>query len=166
MPDPRVHGDRSNGHAHTGAGDDATTSRDTLAQWLLTTEMSADDASSGESAAVGRVFDKLSQRLALLITPIGAEALLARAVHLSRKQFAFLDDIQALPKEASLIHRLREAAASVEPRQAHEGVVLVLATLIGLLESFIGQDLTWRLLGDVWPGVMVPVAAADANQGD
>ena len=107
-------------------------------------------------AAAVRVFDKLSRRLAVLITPIGAEALLARAVHLSRATYPFLDHVEAKPKGTSLIATLQAAAANVEPSQAQEGFVLVLGTLVGLLESFIGKDLTFRLLRDVWPELPLP----------
>jgi hypothetical protein len=41
----------------------------------------------------------------------------------------------------------------VEPSQADEGFVGVLGALVGLLVSFIGEDLTFRLLRDVWRDV-------------
>jgi hypothetical protein len=127
-----------------------------LAQWLVTAEMGAAEGGMAGSAAAGRVFEKLSQRLAQLITPVGSEALLTRAVHLSRTEFPFLARAQAAPNTVSLIDRLRDIAASVEPSQAHEGFVIVLGTLVGLLESFIGKDLTFRLLRDVWPELPLP----------
>ncbi len=102
-------------------------------------------------AAAGRVFDKLSQRLAELITPVGSEALLRRAVHLSRLEFPFLAGGQLLPNTDPLIDRLRDAAATVDPSQAQAGLLAVLGTLVALLDSFIGNDLTLRLLRDVWP---------------
>ena len=37
------------------------------------------------------------------------------------------------------------------PTQAYAGFVAVLGTLIALLVSFIGEDLTSRVLRDVWP---------------
>jgi hypothetical protein len=135
-----------------------------LARWLVTTEMGAAKGALSGSAAAGRVFDKLSQRLAQLITPVGSEALLMRAVHLSSAEFPFLDRVQATPATASLIDRLRETAATVEPVQAHEGFVLVLGTLVALLDSFIGRELTLRLLRDVWPELPVtPHSPPDAQ---
>jgi hypothetical protein len=59
-------------------------------------------------ATAERVLEKLSQRLAQLITPVG-------------------------------------------PSEAREGFVVLLGTLIALLVSCIGDDLTFRVLGDVWP---------------
>ena len=103
------------------------------------------------AAAAGRVFVKLSQRLAQLITPVGAEALLKRAVHLCHARFPFLDTVEARRHDRLGGRPAASSAASIESSQAHEGFVMVLATLVTLLESFIGQDLTFRLLGDVWP---------------
>ena len=136
-----------------------------LARWLVTTEMGAHDGPLAGAAAAERVFEKLSHRLAQLITPVGAEALLMRAVHLSRVDFPFLGVVPRTPNtHISLIERLREAAAAVEPSEAHEGFVGVLGTLIGLLVSFIGEDLTFRLLRDVWPALpMSPRPPPDAQ---
>jgi hypothetical protein len=122
-----------------------------LARWLVTTEVGDAEGRPADPAAAGRVFDKLGQRLAQLITPVGSEALLRRAVHLTHTEFPFLDGVQAASSVDPLTTRLREAAATVEPSQAQEAFVSVLGTLVALLESFIGQDLTFRLLRDVWP---------------
>jgi hypothetical protein len=81
--------------------------------------------------------------------------LLRRAVHLSRAEFPFLAAIDAALNNSSVIDALRESAARADPGQAHEGFLNVLATLVTLLESFIGEDLTFRLLRDVWPELPV-----------
>jgi hypothetical protein len=134
-----------------------------LARWLVATEMGADERPLAGSVAAERAFEKVSQRLAQLITPLGAEALLMRAVHLSRSEFPFLGDIPG-GTTPSLIERLRETAVTVEPSQAHEGLVSVLGSLVGLLVAFIGEDLTFRLLRDVWPALpMSPQPPPDAQ---
>jgi hypothetical protein len=149
---------------HVMLADARMQAHEAIARWLINCEM-GDEGSRAGTAAAARVFDKLSQRLAVLITPIGAEALLARAVHLSRATFPFLDQVQGAPKETPFIARLSATAATVAPRQADEGLMLVLGRLIGLLESFIGQDLTLRLLRDVWPDLpKVPQTAPDVDQ--
>lgn len=125
--------------------------------------MGANHGPLGGPAAAERVFEKLSLRLAQLITPVGSEALLKRAVHLSRAEFPFLGGVPAAPTQ-SLIEGLRETVVTVEPSQADEGLVSVLGTLVGLLVSFIGEDLTFRLLRDVWPAVpMSPPPATDTQ---
>jgi len=113
--------------------------------------MGASEGPLAGSLAAGRVFEKLSQRLNHLITPVGSEALLRRAVHQSRTEFPFLSQVQLTTGADPLIDRLREAAGTVEPSQADAGFVSVLGTLVALLDAFIGKDLTFRLLRDVWP---------------
>ena len=129
----------------------AIPSHHALARWLVTTELGDSEEGLLAPVAAERVFQKLSHRLARLITPVGCEALLARAVHLSRAEFPFVDGAQTTRKVYSLTQRLRDSAANVGPGQAREGFVAVLGTLIGLLVSFIGEDLTSRVLRDVWP---------------
>jgi hypothetical protein len=129
----------------------ATPAHHALARWLVTTETGAAEGPQAGPVAAERVFDKLSQRLAQLITPVGSEALLRRAAHLSRAEFPFLDGVQGAPNTDALIDRLRETAATVEPGEAYAGYVVLLATLVALLESFIGKDLTVRILRNVWP---------------
>jgi hypothetical protein len=120
-------------------------------RWLLTTEQGDAEGPLAERAAAGRVFHKLSQRLAQLIAPVGFDALLTRAVHLSLAEFPFLDGVQAAPNTAALIDALCETAANVEPSQAHEGFLTVLGNMVALLDVFIGERLTLGLLRDVWP---------------
>src|SRR6266700_1262617 len=68
----------------------ASFSRLPLVRWLLTTELGDAEGPVAERAAVGRVFHKLSQRLAQLIASVGFDALLTRAVHLSLAEFPVL----------------------------------------------------------------------------
>ena len=44
-----------------------------------------------------------------------------------------------------------ELGAKVAPDEILEGCVVLLAQLLGLLVAFIGEDLTLRLVRDVWP---------------
>jgi hypothetical protein len=71
-----------------------TPAHQALARWLVTTEMGAADGPLAASEAAERVFGKLTKRLAELITVVGADALLARAVHLSSAAFPFLGGAQ------------------------------------------------------------------------
>jgi hypothetical protein len=133
----------------------ATTSQQTVARGLLTAELVA-DGTLADSAAARQVLDKLGQRLALLITPMGSAALLRRAIHLSRAEFSFLDAVEAAPNTHSQIEMLCETASAVEPSQAHEGLVAVIGTMVALLELFIGERLTFRLLSELWPELAIP----------
>jgi hypothetical protein len=136
-----------------------------LARWLLTAEVGDAGRLPVDSAAALRVFHKLSQRMALLLSAVGSDALLRRAVHLSRAEFPFVGGIQTAPDAESLIPGLGQAATTVEPDQAHEGFVTVLGNLIALLDLLIGEHLAFRALQDVWPALPMfqPVQSGRTN---
>ena len=46
---------------------------------------------------------------------------------------------------------LDELGAQVDPDEIFEGCVVLLAQLLGLLVAFIGENLTLRLVREVWP---------------
>lgn len=130
----------------------ATPRQQATARWLLTAELGdGEGALAGPVAAAERVFQKLSDRLAGLFTLIGSEALVARAVDLSHAEFPFLDEARTARHADALTLRLWDCAAGAVPDQAREGFEAVLGTLIALLILFIGEDLTFRVLREVWP---------------
>ena len=142
----------------------ATPSQHAVAQWLLTAEGVDAERRLAAPAAAEQVFWKLSQRLAQLITLVVADALLARAVHLSRAEFPFLDRAQTARSAAAWTLRLRESAEGAESSQAAEGFEAVLAILIALLISFVGEDLTLRVLREVWPELPMPQSVQPTRQ--
>ncbi len=91
---------------------------------------------------------KLCQRLAQLITVVGYRALLARALHLARGEFPFLEGVRA---EDGGFDGLRAKTEDVEPATLRAALTTVLGSVIGLLSTFIGEDLAVRLVRDVWP---------------
>jgi hypothetical protein len=131
----------------------ATPSQRTLARWLLASEPGTAEGSASGLDAAATVFDKVNYRLSQLITPTGSEAVLRRAVRLSRVEFPVLDRVDAVTPAGSVVARLCEAATTVEPDQAHEGLVSVLGNMVAVLELLIGEDLAFRALHDVWPSL-------------
>jgi hypothetical protein len=110
-----------------------------LALWLLEDGMGdARDPEALLDAADGAC-QKLYRRLAKLVTVVGYQALLSRALHLARGEFPFLDGVRAGAPEGDCLDGLRAALTSV------------LANVIELLTIFIGDDLALRLVRDIWP---------------
>ena len=132
-----------------------------LARWLLAREMDDRQDPAALSDAADRASQKLCQRLTMLVTPAGSHALLARALHLARAEFPFLEGVQACPPPEICLVGVRERVHGVEPALAQHGLAAILASLIGLLITFIGEDLALRLVRDVWPDV--PPVAANFN---
>jgi len=132
-------------------------SRQRLGQWLLAQELANGGVSEDEVvAAAERACHKLGDRLARLLTMAGYQALLARSLYLAKARFQFLDGVGPGAAPDTCLDGLRERARDVEPTQLQEGIGAVLANLIGLLDTFIGEDLALRLVREAWPDAPRP----------
>ena len=119
---------------------DALTTRE-LAQRLLAFEAVEAGTTNADTHAVGRVCDKLRRPLTTLAGAAGFRSLLARALTLAKQESPVIAAWE-VNSDGSLQGLNGEAAQS--------GAVLI-AQLIGLMITFIGESLTLRLLHDVWP---------------
>ena len=122
-----------------------------LARWLLTAEMR--DAAGPEvlNDAVERVCQKLSRRLAAIITVVGYRALVGRALHLARADFPLLNMVRVASTDDSCFEGLAQHLPDTDFDAMQDALTAVLASIITLLDTFIGEDLVLRLLGDIWP---------------
>jgi hypothetical protein len=66
-----------------------------VANWLLSQQLNTASDPARVTEAAECVLRKLLRRLAMLITPIGCQALLSRALHLARADFPFLGRLEA-----------------------------------------------------------------------
>ena len=114
------------------------------AQRLLAYEAAASSA-SGENTAVFRVVEKLRRPLCTLAGATGFRTLLARALLLAQAQVASLSAVRVQP-DGSLT-----GLPEIDHEQATAGGVLLLAQLLGLLVTFLGAELTLRLVREGWP---------------
>ena len=124
---------------------DALTTRE-LAQRLLAFEAVEAGTTNADTHAVGRVCDKLRRPLTTLAGAAGFRSLLARALTLAKQESPVIAAWE-VNSDGSLQGLNGEAAQS--------GAVLI-AQLIGLMITFIGESLTLRLLHDVWPDLPSP----------
>jgi hypothetical protein len=118
---------------------DAPTTRE-LAQRLVDYEEVETSPAVADMHAVCRVCDKLRRPLTTLAGAAGFRSLLARALTLAKQESPVLGAWE-IKSDGSLEGLNGEAAQS--------GAVLI-AHLIGLMITFIGESLTLRLLHDVW----------------
>lgn len=91
------------------------------------------------------VSEKLRRPLSTLVGATGFRALLARALALTKAQVPGLGALQIKP-DGSL-----DGLGEVGDDQRSEAGALVIAQLLVLLDVFIGDTLTQRLLADIWP---------------
>lgn len=80
----------------------------------------------------------------------GFRALLARALVLAAADAPWLGSVRVTAGGA--LEGLDGAAAPVSEKAFVRGGVELIAQLLGLLTTFIGDDLTLRLVREVWPG--------------
>jgi hypothetical protein len=94
-----------------------------------------------DAHATCRVCEKLRPPLVTLTGTAGYSSLLSRALTLAKREVLALSELQVRP-DGSLECLGGEAA------QANPALV---AYLLSLLITFIGEDLTMRLVHDIWP---------------
>jgi hypothetical protein len=122
-----------------------------LVSWLLAKEVGAAGDAADLSGAAEQVCQKLSRRLSRLVSPAGSQAILARALHLARAEFAFLDGVRAGTAPEACLRGLDAHVLDVNASEVRKGLLAVLGLVLDLLVAFIGEDLTLRLVREVWP---------------
>ena len=96
-----------------------------------------------------RVCDKLRLPLNILVGAVGYRSLLTRALMLAKSETSWFDG--STVDAGGSITPSAEAAATLESAEGAQAGAAVVAHLIGLLISIIGESLTVRLLQDIWP---------------
>jgi hypothetical protein len=120
-----------------------------LAQRLLTYEAVAGKNSETTESAAFRVCAKLRRPLITLAGVAGFRSLLSRALTLARAEAPSLSAVQ-IAADGSL-QGLDELEPQIDKDQAREGGAILIAQLIGLLLTFIGEGLTLSMVQAVWP---------------
>jgi hypothetical protein len=133
-----------------------------LAQRLLSYEASTANTSEPLETATLRVYLKLRQRLSELAGSAGFHALASRSLVLARSEVPSLSAVRIatdgnLEGLSSIEH-----STKVEQDRVHEGGVILISRLLGLLFIFLGEALTLSLLREAWPGT----ALDDRNSGN
>ena len=117
-----------------------------LARRLLSYEAAVGENS--ESAA-SRVYEKLRQPLCSLAGAAGFRSLLTRALALARAEAPSLSAVQ-VGADGSL-----KGLDDLEPQSGKDlsktGGAVLIAQLLGLLLTFVGEGMTLRLVQNVWP---------------
>jgi len=114
-----------------------------IADQLIAFESTSKSISEADANATCRVCEKLRRPLITLAGTAGFSSLLQRALALARREAPVLDDVSVEP-DGSLKGLEGSAAMATSVLVAH---------LLSLLITFIGQTLTMRLLHDIWPNM-------------
>jgi hypothetical protein len=127
-----------------------------LAERLVVFETGGKLASTGLD-----VCERLRPPLATLMGHGGFRALMARALALAEAEVPWLR--AARVNEAGAVEGLAELHQQLDAETFFQGRVELLTQLLGLLVTFIGENLTVRLAHEAWP--KVPLDAMDFKIG-
>jgi hypothetical protein len=115
-----------------------------LARRLIAFEATR-EPSDGPVGATSRACGALRGPLAKFVGMAGFNSLLSRALAIAKAEIPSLGLIRVRP-DGSL-----EGLEGVEQDQVADAGAVVVAQLLGLLETFIGKPLMLRLVHDAWP---------------
>ena len=133
-----------------------------LARLLLALEADQSEHAEDDAYVALRVFEKLRSHLAKLVGIAGFQALLVRTLVLAKTEAGWLEGV-CVQADATL-GGFPEAAQRQPANAVAAGSAALLAQLLGLLITFIGQALTLRLVADVWPEARMDAMHSGAKE--
>jgi hypothetical protein len=119
-----------------------------LARQLLADEPARVEHANGDPGRAVQAVAKLRVPLAKLIGAAGFSSLLARALSLAQRQAPSLKGVRVQPN-GSLV------GFDAVHRDSSDGGVILVAELLDLLVTFIGQPMTLSLVREVWPDASI-----------
>ena len=122
-----------------------------FAKRLMTHETSGNRSSGKNNSTDFHDSDQLRPPLSTLMGNGGFRAILSRALALANAEVPWLRAVHV--KADGSLEGLEELHAQLDPDEFVEGRIELLAQLLGLLVAFIGEDLTLRLVRDIWSKV-------------
>jgi len=108
--------------------------------------------------AVARVNERFRRVLSTLLGAAGFRALLARAVTLAKAEVSELSELQ-VHEDGSL----EGLDVNDGKRRIADGEVVLVAHVLGLLVTFVGEALMLRLVHDMWPKANLDDLSFDAG---
>jgi hypothetical protein len=127
-----------------------------MAERLVALERDAPSIAEEDRQATCRVCEKLRRPLSHLVGSAGVSSLLRRALTLAKRESSSLEEVEVLD-DGSLKGYEGDAI-----QQSH----LLIAHLIQLLDTFIGEGLTLRILQDVWPELDASIEPSERSGYD
>jgi hypothetical protein len=132
-----------------------------LAVRLIAFEAKANASSAGKVPGALRVCEKLRAPLATLMGVGGFHSVLGRALAVASVEVPWLKELEV--SADGLLKGFDKPAAELAAKEFSRGEVTLVAQLLGLLVAFIGEELTLRLVREVW--ATVPLDGLDSNGG-
>jgi hypothetical protein len=127
----------------------STPSLRNFAARLIAHEAQLNKTARIKCTAVFPVSEKLRPHLSTFMGKAGFRALLARALALAAAEVPWLGRLQVRPDGS--LQPAAELMGQIPPAENAAGREVLLAQLLGLMVTFIGEKLTLRLVHEVWP---------------
>lgn len=127
----------------------ATPEIQAFAKGLVDYEARESDAPEVIMRAAFYICERLAPHLSGLMGKEGFSALLARALALAMREVPEMDAVLIQSDSSLVVQDVYEDEGV--PEKLAKGSVVLVAELIGLLEAFIGESLTLRLVRSAWP---------------
>ncbi len=126
-----------------------------LAHRLLSYEAAGGDSSEPMESSTLRVYQKLRRSLGELAGLDGFHSLASRALALAQSEVPSLSAVQVRADGSLEGLSSIEPSINVEQNRVDEGGAVLISSLLGLLQIFLGEALTLSLLRDAWPGAVL-----------
>ncbi len=117
-----------------------------LAERLVASETRGKKSPELKTPAAFYVFEKLRPYLATLMGSTGFHALLSRALAVANA-----DDARLRTVHVKADGSLGGFEVPADPEEMAEASVVLVSQLLGLLVAFIGENLTERMVRELWP---------------
>jgi hypothetical protein len=124
-----------------------------FAERLIAYEARGNKSSETRTPTIFLVSEKLRPHLARLMGNVGFHALISRACVLAKAEAPGLPAVHV--KSDGSLEGLDELEAQVDPKEIAEGSVVLVAQLLGLLVTFVGEKITLGLVREVWPKLSI-----------
>jgi len=124
-----------------------------FAKWLIAYEASTGDPSLTEIQTAFGVIRKLRPQLEELMGNTGFRALVSRSMLLAEEEVPAMGGARMNANWS--MEEFEKTPVTTGPEAILTGGEVMLAWLLGLLGSFIGELLTMQLVLEVWPGLSI-----------
>lgn len=133
-----------------------------FAERLIAYEAKANESTESTMPPAHPVIEHLRPHLAILMGDTGFRALLTRALARAEAEVPWLRAVQV--KTDGTLQGFDGQPTQVDPKDAAAGSVALLAQLLALLATFIGPNMTLRLMREIWPAV--PLSRSTFDKSD
>lgn len=133
-----------------------------FARRLVALEAARDEQPGAGGCQAARVCEKLRLPLSKLVGVVGFQSLMSRAVAMAAGEVPSLAAVRVLADGS--LQGLDGLGNPGDAEAGNRAGLVVVAQLLGLLMTFIGEPLTLRLVRDAWPSA--PLTDSDAGSGE